>query len=157
MKELFPNYYITETGEFYSTAKNYVTPKKLTVSKHPKNGYGYICLGKNGKMRAHRLVAETYIPNPNNLPEVNHKDRDKMNNRVENLEWMSRQQNAEHALSKYYIVEHIESGEEFEIFNLSAFCRTHGLRTGSLHDTLKQRQGCKQHRGWRISQRHTRS
>ncbi len=157
MKELFPNYYITEAGEFYSTAKNYVTPKKLTVSKHPGNGYGYISLGRNGRFRAHRLVAQTFIPNPNNLAEVNHKDKDKMNNSVENLEWMSRQQNAEHGISKYYIVEHIESGEKTEVFNLSAFSRTHGLHCGSLHDTLKQRQGCKQHRGWRLIQPDTRS
>ena len=44
----------------------------------------------------HRIVAETYIPNPNNLPQVNHKNLDKTDNRVENLEWVDNRQNQEH-------------------------------------------------------------
>lgn len=56
------------------------------------NGRGYLSvkLYKNGKMKneyVHRLVALTFIPNPNGLPQVNHKDEDKQNNHVDNLEW----------------------------------------------------------------------
>lgn len=54
------------------------------------NGYMFVQLYKNGKMRnehVHRLVALTFIPNPHNLPQVNHKDEDKSNNCVDNLEW----------------------------------------------------------------------
>lgn len=54
------------------------------------NGYYYVCLSKNGIVKnyfVHRLVAEAFIPNPNNLPCVNHKDEDKSNNIVSNLEW----------------------------------------------------------------------
>ncbi|MDR1286282.1 MAG: HNH endonuclease [Treponema sp.] len=55
-----------------------------------KNGYFCIYLSKNGKVKKHlihRIVAMTFIPNPENLPQVNHKDENKSNNYVGNLEW----------------------------------------------------------------------
>lgn len=55
-----------------------------------KRGYYQIGLRKNNKRKwyaIHRLVAQTFIPNPNNLPQINHKDEDKLNNKVDNLEW----------------------------------------------------------------------
>ncbi len=48
----------------------------------------------------HRLIALTFLPNPDNLPEINHRDGDKLNNCIENLEWISRSGNKKHALQK---------------------------------------------------------
>lgn len=58
----------------------------------------YLSVGsKKSTRRLHRLVALTFIDNPGNLPQVNHKDTDKLNNHVDNLEWISNEGNMQHA------------------------------------------------------------
>lgn len=62
-----------------------------------EKGYFLVSLSKDGKQktrRIHRLVAEMFIPNPNNYPQVNHKDEDKRNNKVDNLEWCTNKYNS---------------------------------------------------------------
>lgn len=64
-------------------------PKILKTGKNGK-GYLHVTLWKKGKSKTfklHRLVTNAFIPNPQNLPQINHKDEDKTNNHVENLEW----------------------------------------------------------------------
>lgn len=57
-------------------------------------------------LNVHRLVAEAFLPNPNNLPCVNHKDEDKTNNCVENLEWCSYQYNNNYGSKKGHLINH---------------------------------------------------
>jgi DNA-binding transcriptional regulator YiaG len=54
-------------------------------------------LNKSKPLRVHRLIAETYIPNPENQPEINHKDGNKLNNNISNLEWVTHLGNMQHA------------------------------------------------------------
>jgi hypothetical protein len=64
------------------------------------DGYLMVLICKEGiryPRRIHRLVAEAYIPNPDNKPCVNHKNGIKMDNRIENLEWVTTQENTQHA------------------------------------------------------------
>lgn len=85
-------YQVNQWGDIYSL----YTYKKLKWSLH-KDGYKQYNLSKNKKkyiMMAHRAVALAFIPNPDNLPVINHKDENKLNCYVNNLEWASYQYNA---------------------------------------------------------------
>lgn len=75
----------------FGKVKNIKTLKILKPSL-TYNGYEMVKLSKNSKVknfRINRLVAEAFIPNPNNYPIVNHKDGNKLNNNINNLEWCS--------------------------------------------------------------------
>jgi hypothetical protein len=90
------NYEVSDYGEVYSL--QYGRPLILKQSEH--KGYRRICLSKGNKRKqigVHVLVARAFIPNPDNKPFVNHKDGNKRNNKVENLEWCSREENQKHS------------------------------------------------------------
>lgn len=81
----------------WSGKKFYDREKILSLYTNKKNGYVYVMLAKENKeknIRVHRLVAEAFIDNVNNLPIVNHKDGNRANNNVNNLEWCDYRYNA---------------------------------------------------------------
>ena len=76
--------------------------KILKISNHNRNGYLKINITKdnvNKTCQIHRLVAKAFIPNPNNLPQVNHKNGIKTDNQAENLEWVTISENHKHAFA----------------------------------------------------------
>jgi len=97
MKEIegFENYCVTEDGEIWSKLSQVFLRKNI-------NTKGYYCLNlynNNGKsqIRVHRIVGLNLIPNPLNLPCLNHIDGNKLNNHVSNLEWCTQKGNMQHA------------------------------------------------------------
>lgn len=92
----YEDYLISSFGRVWSTKTNKWLKQSERGDKKINSMYLAVSLGKNGKFKSfsvHRLVAEAFLPNPNNYPQVNHKDENKFNNNVDNLEWCSNQYN----------------------------------------------------------------
>lgn len=101
-------YGITEDGQVL----NYKT-KKFMKQRQDKDGYYRLSLTKEGKQYTrfiHRLLAEAFIPNPKNLPLLNHKDENKQNNSLDNLEWCSQWYNLTYSRNKELA---LEKGADF--------------------------------------------
>lgn len=117
------------------------------------NGYLFACLRKDGSNKnhlVHRLVAVAFLDNPENLPEVNHKDGNRTNNRLENLEWCSRSYNLEHALliglmpsqCKIRRSVIVKRGEKIATFETMKDCAEFfGFKKGWLHNRIRKH-GC---------------
>lgn len=113
--------------------------KKLKHNWLPRK---YVGLSKNGKSKrfyVHRLVAAAFIENPNNSTDVNHKDGNPFNNEVENLEWVSRKENIQHAFANKLIktekpvAKLSDDGVVLEVYKSeSEACRVHGVRQGKI-------------------------
>lgn len=94
--EGFQGYKISNLGRVKSYHNNTTIIRKSNIVV----GYKHLMLSKNKKkynFYIHRLVAEAFIPNPENKPEINHIDGNKLNNNISNLEWCTRKENCQHA------------------------------------------------------------
>lgn len=92
----FSNYSVSNFGE----VRNDIT-KKLKIPKKTTDGYYAVDLYNNGDRstkRVHRLVADAFLENENDKPQINHIDGNKLNNLHTNLEWVSAKENMEHAI-----------------------------------------------------------
>ena len=96
-------------GVFYTLDDYDITYDGNIVNKHNghvlkgqpnSKGYLRVCIGKKFYF-IHRLVAEKYVPNPDNKEQVNHKDGNKLNNSADNLEWVNNQENRNHAVKDF--------------------------------------------------------
>ena len=95
--EGYSGYFVSNTGKIKSTRNNRTTILSPRIGVF---GYHFVNLyDENGKMKSvkiHRLVAKAFIPNPDNLPQVNHINENKANNNVLNLEWCTASHNLNH-------------------------------------------------------------
>ena len=118
----YDNYFINEEGQIYTVRKS--GTKYYLRGNVNKKGYVRVGLTKNGKTKeylVHRLVCETFLDNPNNYPQVNHKDGNKQNNNLNNLEWCTSQENIVHRIYVLGEVPYNTSSKKCEVYNKGIF------------------------------------
>ena len=115
-----PDYTFTEDGQIYSHIS-----KKFLRQCDDKDGYKICAIKqKNGQRvtkRVHRIIASTYIDNPDCKPIVNHKDGNKANNHISNLEWVTAKENRRHAIHTGLFDDKAESNPNSKLKNVDVW------------------------------------
>jgi hypothetical protein len=138
------HYTIKSNGVIQNFKERILQPGNMT------SGYCFVGLTRNKKCKnfaVHRLVAKAFIPNPNNFSDINHKDGNKKNNHVENLEWTTRSKNLKHAVNnglvknqckicRKVIVKRDEKTVLFE--TMKDCCAFFGFKKGWLHNLIRK-------------------
>lgn len=132
---------------------------RILKPQRDRDGYLYVMLSRNGKQRKifiHRLVAETFIPNPEEKPQVNHLDEQKDNDVVENLSWASAKENnawgtarkrTAASLSKPVLAIDPKTGQVVKEFSSAKEARRKGFHPGSISNCCRGMK-CRTHKGF---------
>lgn len=153
----FPGCYATNKGRiFKDLGLDFLQESTKCVNRQ---GYELVSTGKGRKnMFIHRLVAMTFLENNNNLPEVNHINEITNDNRVENLEWVTKEQNLNHSRYKLgrrrsvYLIKNVKTDEIFKTTNLNEFSKEKNLTPKLLRRTYNKNTK-KGHKGYKIIER----
>lgn len=143
-------YVVTKNGVVYSLPRK--SSKKLNIMNpvdNMKAGYLRVVLTKDGRSKLwyiHRLVALAYIPNPENKPMVNHKNGNKMDNRLVNLEWVTCMENHTHAIEHgLYPNSKIHPSQKKEVYDLidsgvpvTTVAERYGMRPGGVRSLVRR-------------------
>jgi len=143
------NYSVSTHGKI----KSNITNKLLNYGTNSK-GYLQVNLYKQddskhkASYKLHRLIAETFIPNPLNLPQINHKDGNKLNNHYTNLEWCTNKYNANHAINnkliirnKSIIVTNLDTNERYYFISIRACGRYLNINNGNIVRAIQCKNG----------------
>ena len=141
-------------GSTYGRVWNVKRQRYCVPSKKP-NGYMSVNLydnyGKRKKELVHRLVALTYIPNPEHKPQVNHIDLVRDNNRVDNLEWVTIKENVEKStLPKKISVYDLYGNELYKFNSIREACLKLNLTESNVIECLSGRNRQKTHKGYKF-------
>lgn len=138
-------YQVSNLGRVKRSKGKYMKSERILMLFINTPGYLQVMLCKNNKCKkftVHRLVANAFIPNPENKPQVNHIDEDKTNNKVSNLEWVTAKENVNHGTrnersSKKIKAIDIANGEWNDYKSISECARELGLHQSSISMCLK--------------------
>jgi len=136
----YQGYFVNRNGDIMNRTKRL----KPWISKH---GYALVDLSVDGKVShksVHRIVALTFLANPQNKPEVNHKDGNKLNNHVDNLEWATKSENIAHSFgvlkNKHPKAKPVRCIETDEVYpSASEAARFYGTNTSNVCAVIKGR------------------